>query len=117
MRSNSWTITDPDSTVELEEGPPSPPVHPGEILLFDFIEPLGLDTEKVAAGLGLSTDAVERFLAGRAPVTPELALRLEHAFAWNADMWMRLQAYHDLEQVRREGGVELDHLPVLHTAE
>ncbi len=117
MTSNSWTITDPDSTVELEDGPPSPPVHPGEILLFDFMEPLELDRETVAAGLGLPVDAVTNFLSGRTPVTPELALRLEHAFAWNADMWMRLQAHHDLEMARRFGQVNVDHLPVLHAAE
>jgi addiction module HigA family antidote len=117
MTSNSWTITHPHSAVELEDGPPSPPVHPGEILLFEFMEPLGLDPERVAAGLGLPVEAIDHFLAGRTSVTPELALRLEHAFAWNADMWMRLQAYHDLEQVRRQGDVVLDHLPVLHAAE
>ncbi len=93
------------------------PPHPGDMLEADFLEPLHLTPVEVAKALDVPLETVERFIAGESAVTPELAIRLEHAFGWGADMWMRLQAHYDLEMVRRFGGVDVDHLPVLHAAE
>jgi len=112
--SSSSTITE---DWEFEDGPLTAPVHPGDMLLIEFMEPLGLDRNTVAEALGLTTAGVADVLEGRRRVDADLALRLEHAFSWGAAMWMRLQAAYDLDIARRAGGIALDHLPILHAAE
>jgi antitoxin HigA-1 len=113
--SSSSTITEQEW--EFEDGDLMPPVHPGEVLAIEFMEPLELSNERVAEALGLTPQEVVDFLESRRHVDADLALRLEHALSWDAAMWMRLQAAYDLELARRAGATPPDHLPVLHAAE
>ncbi|WP_063750516.1 HigA family addiction module antitoxin [Paraburkholderia bannensis] len=83
------------------------PSHPGEILREDIVPGLKLTPEKAAAQLGVQLDDFVRVLSAEAPVTAELALRIE---AWlgvdhggDAEFWLRMQASHDLWHAHQRG--------------
>ncbi len=116
--SRSWTITDPDSPLELEDGPPLPPIHPGEMLATEFMEELNLTSEALAKAMGVSQEHLQAILDCRAPITAEDSLRLGHVFSMSDGFWMRLQNHYDLELVLRSDVAEdISRLPVLHAAE
>ena len=78
------------------------PAHPGEILKELVLEPLGVSVTDAASHLGVSRKTLSKVLNGRGAVTPEMALRLEMAFAKpNAGHWLRLQGAYDLWQARQ----------------
>lgn len=77
------------------------PVHPGEILLEEFIRPHGLSPIRAAARLGVPRTRIERLVAGETRMTDDTALRLERLFGASAEFWLALQARHDLLVARR----------------
>lgn len=77
------------------------PVHPGEMLLEEFIRPHGLSPIRTAARLGVPRTRIERLVAGETRVTADTALRLERLFGTSAEFWLGLQAKHDLILARR----------------
>jgi antitoxin HigA-1 len=76
------------------------PNHPGELIKSD-IDELGLSLVDAAKGLGISRQQLHSVIAGRAGVTPEMAVRLEKALGSTADTWLRMQMNYDLAQVRK----------------
>ena|SRR2546422_384055 len=78
-----------------------PPVHPGEILREDFMKPLGLTVNKLALELHVPATRIDEI--GR--ITAETALRLARYFHTNAEFWLNLQNFYDLEGTRRSGKV------------
>ncbi|WP_397420884.1 HigA family addiction module antitoxin [Phenylobacterium sp.] len=76
---------------------PLAPVHPGEILLEEFIRPYGLTAGRVAARLKISRPRIEKLVRGATPVTVDTALRLERLFGPSAQFWLNLQTRYDLE--------------------
>src|SRR2546423_9242341 len=74
-----------------------PPVHPGEILLHDFIEPLGLSQNALARALGVTPIRVSQIVRGQRAVTADTALRLSRYFGTRPGWWLDLQSFHDLE--------------------
>ena len=74
-----------------------PPVHPGEVLLEDFMKPLGLSQYRVAKEIGVPTLRISQIVRGRRSVTADTALRLARYFGTSAAVWLRLQARYDLE--------------------
>lgn len=79
------------------------PVHPGEILREDVLEPLELSVAEAATRLGISRVALSRVLHAHARVTSNLAVRLEQAGVSTARAWLALQNAYDLAQVRAAG--------------
>jgi addiction module HigA family antidote len=75
------------------------PSHPGSLIKSD-IDALGLSVVEVAKALGISRQQLHSVIAGRAGVTPEMAVRLEKALGSTADTWLRMQMNFDLAQVR-----------------
>jgi len=75
------------------------PSHPGSLIKSD-IDALGLTVVEAAAGLGISRQQLHSVIAGRAGVTPEMAVRLEKALGSTADTWLRMQMNYDLAQIR-----------------
>ena len=73
------------------------PVHPGDILRNDFLEPLGLTAYRLAKQLGVSRPTITQIMARRRGVTAEMALRLARYFGTGAQVWQNLQAQFDLE--------------------
>lgn len=77
------------------------PAHPGEVLR-EYL-PKKLPIGEVAGRLGVSRQALSALLNGRAGVSAEMALRLEAALGTSAEMWVQMQAAHDLWQARQQG--------------
>ena len=78
------------------------PPHPGRIVRQDCIEPLGLTITEAAEVLGVTRQALNNVVNGKAGISPEMAVRLAKAFGGSAEMWIRLQSNYDLAQVRPE---------------
>ncbi len=74
-----------------------PPVHPGEILLHDFMEPLGLSQYALAKALGVPPMRVSQIVRGERAVTADTALRLARYFGTRPGWWLDLQSFYDLE--------------------
>jgi antitoxin HigA-1 len=87
---------------EVGTGRKLKPVHPGEVLLKDFIEPMGLTRYRVAKGTGVAQRRIDEICSGRRAMTADTALRLERFFGMDAQVWMNLQAQYDLEVAKRE---------------
>ena len=79
------------------------PAHPGEILRELYLEPLEISITKAAAAMGVTRKHVSAIVNGHAPVTPEMVARLAVAFGTEPELWVNLQAQHDLWQVRKAG--------------
>ncbi len=65
------------------------PVHPGEVLLKDFIEPMALTRYKVAKGAGVAQRRIDEICSGQRAMTAETALRLERFFGMEAQVWIK----------------------------
>jgi addiction module HigA family antidote len=76
-------------------------IHPGEMLLDEFLRPLGLQQSVVADELGISRNRLNELILGKRSVTADTAIRLERRFGMSARFWLHLQADYDL-QVARE---------------
>jgi len=74
-----------------------PPVHPGEILLEDFLKPLNISRYRLAKSIGVPQRRIDEICAGKRAVTADTALRLARFFGTDAQSWMNLQAEYDLE--------------------
>ena len=68
------------------------PPHPGLSVRHDCIEPLGLTITETARVLGVTRQALNNLVNGKAAISPEMAIRLDKAFGGGADTWLRLQA-------------------------
>ncbi len=73
-----------------------PPTHPGEMLLEEFIKPLGLTQAELARHLGVSYPRLNEIIKGRRSVTPDIALRLSRVLGMSPDFWLGLQQDWDL---------------------
>lgn len=73
-----------------------PPVHPGEILLEDFLKPMGITRYRLAKAIGVPQRRVDEICAGKRAVTADTALRLARFFGTDAQSWMNLQSAYDL---------------------
>lgn len=75
-----------------------PPTHPGEMLLEEFLKPLGLTQRELADGIGVPYQRVNEIVNGRRGVSTGTALRLAKFFATSADFWLNLQRRWDMYQ-------------------
>ena len=73
------------------------PVHPGEILLEEFMKPLGLSQTRLGRDLGVSPRRINEIVHGKRSVTADTALRLGRYFGTSAEFWLGLQADYDLD--------------------
>lgn len=80
-----------------------PPVHPGEVLREDFMKPLDLTVNKLALELHVPATRVGEIVHHRRRITADTALRLGRYFKTNAEFWLNLQNFYDLEVARRLG--------------
>jgi addiction module HigA family antidote len=82
-------------------------VHPGSVLLADFIEPMGITRYRVAKAIGVQQRRIDEICAGARGITAETAVRLGLAFDIDPQFWLNLQAQYDIEVIQREHGDEL----------
>lgn len=85
-----------------------PPVHPGEILLEDFLKPLGLSQYALAKAIAVPPRRINEIVHGKRAISADTALRLGRYFGVQPDSWMNLQAHFDLEVAARLLGSRLD---------
>jgi addiction module HigA family antidote len=85
------------------------PVHPGEILLHDFIDPMGLTRYKVAKFISVPQRRIDEICSGNRAISADTAMRLGRLFGMPAQTWMNLQAQYDLEVAENELGEKIDH--------
>ena len=78
------------------------PPHPGFTVRHDCLEPLGLTVTAGAKVLGVTRQALNNLVNGKAGISPEMAVRLAKAFGATPEMWLRLQMAYDLAQVRQQ---------------
>ncbi|KAB2959956.1 MAG: HigA family addiction module antidote protein [Candidatus Methylomirabilis oxygeniifera] len=91
-----------------------PPTHPGEMLLEEFLKPLGITQSAMAARLGISFPRLNEIVRGKRSVTPDTALRLARVVGMSADFWLGLQQDWDLwYAMRSTRAVEIAHLEPL----
>lgn len=74
-----------------------PPIHPGDILRTEFLEPLKLSQNQLALELRVPVTRVNQIVKGERSITAETALRLARYFGTSADLWLGLQLQYDLD--------------------
>lgn len=77
------------------------PVHPGEILLDEFLLPMNISVYELAGAIKVPRSRANDIVRGRRAVTPDTALRLARYFGTSAEFWLRLQARYDLDVAER----------------
>lgn len=73
-----------------------PPVHPGEILLEDFLKPMNITQYRLAKSIGVPQRRIGEIVAGKRAITADTALRLARFFGTDPQSWMNLQTHYDL---------------------
>ena len=79
------------------------PVHPGEILLADFMKPMGISQYRLAKNIAVPPRRINEIVHGRRAVSADTALRLGIFFSMEARFWINLQAHYDLEKRSASG--------------
>ena len=73
------------------------PIHPGEILVKEFLEPLGISQYRLAKDIGVTPRRINEIVHGRRAMSADTALRLSQFFGMEAQFWMNLQSRYDME--------------------
>jgi len=81
--------------------PMKTPAHPGRIVRSACLEPLGLSVTAGAKILGVTRQALNNVINGKAGISPEMAIRLTKAFGSTEETWLRMQLAYDLAQARK----------------
>jgi len=84
------------------------PVHPGEILIEDFLKPMGITQYRLAKSIGVSQRRIGEIVSGKRAITADTALRLARYFGTDAQTWMNLQAHYDLAVAEEQLSDRLD---------
>lgn len=105
--SNSSTTTEAD----LIE-----PIHPGEVLMEDFIEGFGITQNKLAVSIGVPPRRINEIVHGKRGITADTAIRLAKYFGTSEEMWMNLQTNYELRLERRALRDRVDAIEPLQTA-
>jgi addiction module HigA family antidote len=79
-----------------------PPVSPGEVLLEDFLIPMGITRYRLAKDIGVPQRRIDEICAGKRAISADTALRLARFFGTDAQSWMNLQAAYDLERAEEQ---------------
>ncbi|NHN55119.1 HigA family addiction module antidote protein [Calidifontibacter sp. DB0510] len=92
--SNSSTTTEMDDLIE--------PIHPGEILMEDFINGFGITQNKLAVSIGVPPRRINEIVHGKRGITADTAIRLARYFGTSEELWMNLQSNYELRLERRQ---------------
>ena len=92
------------------------PVHPGEILLEEFLRPLGVSQYQLAKAVDVPARRINEIVHGQRRISADTALRLARYFGTSERFWMNLQARYDLEVEKDKLGGALDDIQPLSTA-
>ena len=84
------------------------PIHPGEILLEEFLRPMGISQNRLALDIGVPGRRINEIVLGRRRITADTALRLSRYFETSPQLWLGLQTDYDLDVAEDELGERLD---------
>ena len=99
MMSSSSTTTDADRI---------DPIHPGEVIMEDFIEGFGITQNKLATAIGVPPRRINEIVHGKRGITADTAVRLAKYFGTSAEFWMNLHSHYELRLERRALREQLD---------
>ena len=91
------------------------PVHPGDVLLEDYLRPLGLSQNRLAVALGVPPRRINEIVHGKRRITAGTALRLSRYFGTTDRFWLNLQTRFDLEKEKDNLGTVVDQIQPLRT--
>src|SRR4030042_5240316 len=83
-------------------------VHPGEVLLEEFLKPMALSQNRLALNIGVPARRINEIVLGKRSITADTALRLAKFFASSAEFWLGLQAQYDLDVTAEALGGRLE---------
>ena len=83
-------------------------VHPGEVLLEEFLKPMGISQNRLALNIGVPARRINEIVLGKRSVTADTALRLAKFFGASAEFWLGLQAQYDLDVTAEALGGRLE---------
>jgi len=86
-----------------------PPIHPGEVLLTEFLEPMQITQYRLAKDIGVTPRRINEIVHGRRAITADTALRLGRFFNMEAQFWLNLQSHYDMEVALEALQDRLDH--------
>ena len=84
------------------------PIHPGEVLLEEFLKPMGLSQNKLALNIGVPPRRINEIVLKKRRITADTALRLSRFFGTSAEFWLGLQSQYDLDVTADALGKRLD---------
>jgi antitoxin HigA-1 len=93
-----------------------PPIHPGEVLMEDYLEPLGITQHRLAIAIGVPPRRINEIVHGKRRITADTALRMARYFGTSERFWMNLQGRYDLEVERDRLVDTLDEITPLKSA-
>ena len=85
------------------------PVHPGEVLLEDFLKPMELSQNRLALSIGVHPRRIHEIVLGKRGITADTALRLAKFFGTSPDVWLGLQKDYELDVAMDELGDRIEH--------
>lgn len=89
------------------------PIHPGEVLMEEFLKPLQISQNRLAVAIGVPPRRVNEIVHGKRRITADTALRLARYFGTTDRFWLNLQTYYDLEVEKDQLGNTLDQIEPL----
>ncbi len=92
------------------------PIHPGEVLIKDFLEPMEISQYRLAKCINVPPRRINEIVHGKRAITADTALRLGIFFAMEEQFWLNLQSHFDLEMAKQETGDRLKTEVVPHAA-
>jgi addiction module HigA family antidote len=92
------------------------PMHPGEILLEEFLKPMEISQYRLAKDIGVQPTRINQIIKGRSGISADTALRLGQYFRMSAQFWLNLQGHYDLEVARTRIGGRLKKEVIAHVA-
>lgn len=100
----------------MTSAPTMQPIHPGEILMLEYLEPLGVTQHRVAVAIGVPPRRINEIVHGKRGISADTALRLARYFGTSERFWLNLQSRYELEVERDHLAGTLDQIEPLATA-
>jgi antitoxin HigA-1 len=85
-----------------------PPIHPGEILLEEFLTPMGISQYRLSKDMNVPATRISKICSGKSGISVDTALRLARYFGTSVEFWTRIQSHYDIERARMKLGNRLE---------
>ncbi|MCT1447123.1 HigA family addiction module antitoxin [Brevibacterium casei] len=92
------------------------PIHPGEVLMEDFIEGFGITQNKLAVSIGVPPRRINEIVHGKRGITADTALRLAKYFGTSPEFWINLQSHYELDRAEDAAGEQIAAITPLRVA-